>query len=108
MPLRAAPRLAGVWEPKTFGFMVPDAPLSTAGRRLVDRNAAAMRGGKIMHTAWTSCRPGAVSTMTMPREKIVVLQSADELTILFEMPRMIRRVRMNATHPQQPGAELRR
>jgi hypothetical protein len=58
-----------------------------------------MRNGQIMHTAWTSCRPGAVSTMTMPREKILVLQSPEELTILFEMPRMVRRVRMNATHP---------
>ena len=94
------PRLSGIWEPRTFGFMVPEAPLSVAGKELVDRNAAAMAGGKIMHTAWTSCRPGAVSTMTMPREKIVVLQSAEELTILYEMPRMTRRVRMNATHPQ--------
>lgn len=99
----AAPRLGGIWQPRTFGFMVPEAPLSTAGKALVDRNAAAMASGKIMHTAWTSCRPGAVSTMTMPREKIVVLQSAEELTILYEMPRMVRRVRMNATHPQDPS-----
>jgi hypothetical protein len=96
----AAARLGGIWEPRTFGFMVPEAPLSAAGKAQVDRNAAAMTGGKIMHTAWTSCRPGAVSTMTMPREKIVVLQSPEELTILYEMPRMARRVRMNATHPQ--------
>ena len=68
-----APRLAGVWEPKTFGIMVPNAPLSSAGQEIVSRNAAAMQAGKIMQTAWVSCRPGAVSTMTMPREKIVVL-----------------------------------
>ena len=96
----ATPRLGGIWEPRTFGFMVPEAPLSTAGKALVDRNVAAMTGGSIMHTAWVSCRPGAVSTMTMPREKIVVLQSPEELTILYEMPRMTRRVRMNGTHPQ--------
>jgi hypothetical protein len=96
----ATPRLGGIWEPRTFGFMVPEAPLSTAGKALVDRNVAAMTSGSIMHTAWVSCRPGAISTMTMPREKIVVLQSPDELTILYEMPRMARRVRMNGTHPQ--------
>lgn len=96
----ATPRLGGMWEPRTFGFMVPEAPLSAAGRAVVDRNAAAMEGGSIMHTAWTSCRPGAISTMTMPREKIVVLQSPEEVTILYEMPRMVRRVRMNGTHPQ--------
>ena len=92
------PRISGMWEPKTFGIMVPEAPLSQAGRDLVDRGAAAMRNGQIMHTAWTSCRPGAVSTMTMPREKILILQSAEEVTILFEMPRMVRRVRMDAAH----------
>ena len=100
-----ATRLTGIWEPKTFGFMVPDAPLSKAGKAIVDRNAAAMAGGKIMQTAWISCRPGAVSTMTMPREKIVILQAADEVTLLFEMPRMVRRIRMNGAHPAsvEPG-----
>ena len=104
-PAVEAARLAGVWEPKTFGFMVPNAPLSAAGQDIVGRNAAAMQSGKIMQTAWVSCRPGAVSTMTMPREKIVVLESADEVTILFEMPRMVRRIRMNASHPEnsEPG-----
>ena len=97
------PRLGGMWEPATFGFMVPEARLSSAGKALVDRNAAAMADGKIMHTAWTSCRPGAVSSMTMPREKIVVLQAAEEITILYEMPRMTRRVRMNATHVANPA-----
>jgi hypothetical protein len=94
-------RLSGMWEPATFGFMVQGAPLSAAGQAVVDRNAAAMAGGSIMHTAWTSCRPGAVSTMTMPREKILVLQSEDEITILYEMPRMTRRVRMNVGHPEE-------
>jgi hypothetical protein len=100
-----APRLAGVWEPKTFGIMVPNTPLSSAGQDFVSRNATAMQAGKIMQTAWVSCRPGAISTMTMPREKIVVLESAAEVTILFEMPRMVRRIRMNASHPQalEPG-----
>jgi hypothetical protein len=98
----ATPHLAGMWEPKTFGFMVPNAPLAAAGQDIVTRNAAAMQGGKIMQTAWVSCRPGAVSTMTMPREKIVIMESADEVTLLFEMPRMVRRVRMNASHPERP------
>jgi hypothetical protein len=91
----------GVWEPKTFGFMVPNAPLSAAGQEIVTRNAAAMQSGKIMQTAWVSCRPGAVSTMTMPREKIVIVSSADEVTILFEMPRMVRRIRLNGSHPDR-------
>jgi hypothetical protein len=97
----AAVRFTGIWEPKTFGFLVPEAKLSTAGQTIVDRNAAAMAGGRIMQTAWVSCRPGAVSTMTMPRERILVLESPGEITLLYEMPRMVRRIRMNAQHPQQ-------
>jgi hypothetical protein len=100
----AGRRLAGIWEPKTFGFMVPNAPLSAAGKAIVDRNAAAMQSGRIMQTAWVSCRPGAVSTMTMPREKIVIIESAGEVTLLFEMPRMIRRIRMNAEHRRDAAA----
>jgi hypothetical protein len=95
----SASGMTGIWEPKTFGFMVPGAPLSKAGQAVVSRNDAAMTSGHIMQTAWTSCRPGAVSTMTMPREKIVILESPEELTLLFEMPRMVRRIRMNGMHP---------
>ncbi len=101
-----APRLTGIWEPKTFGFLVPEAKLAASGKAIVDRNAAAMAGGRIMHTAWTSCRPGAVSTMTMPRERILVLESPEEITLLYEMPRMVRRIRMGGEHPQalQPSS----
>ncbi len=104
-PVSTATRLAGIWEPKTFGFLVPNAPLAAAGQEIVTRNAAAMQSGRIMQTAWVSCRPGAVSTMTMPREKIVILESGDEVTMLFEMPRMVRRIRLNGSHPEklEPG-----
>jgi len=95
----AVPRFSGIWEPRTFGIMVPEAKLSAAGKAMMDR-ATARPAGSIMHTAWTSCRPGAVSTMTMPREKIVVLQSPEEVTIVYEMPRMTRRIRINGTHPE--------
>lgn len=94
------PRLAGLWEPKFFGILVPEAKFSPLGQQIVDRNAKEMASGRIMHTAWTSCRPGAISTMTMPRERILVMESPEEITILYEMPRMVRRIRMNAEHPQ--------
>ncbi|MEO6367463.1 MAG: hypothetical protein ABIP38_05655, partial [Steroidobacteraceae bacterium] len=98
---------AGMWEPKTFGLFVPEAEakFTASGKDLFARNAAAMKSGHIMQTAWTSCRPGAISTMTMPRESILVLESADEITILYEMPRMVRRIRMGVEHSKniQPG-----
>jgi hypothetical protein len=94
-----SPRFAGVFEPRGFAVTIPNTPLSAAGQEVVARNTAATSRGAILQTAWVSCRPGAVSAMTMPREKIVILETADEVTILFEMPRMVRRIRMNATHP---------
>jgi len=103
----AAPRFTGMWEPKTFGIFVPEADknFTASGKAFFDRNAAAMRSGHIMQTAWTSCRPGAVSTMTMPRELILVLESPEEITILYEMPRMVRRIHMGAEHAKnlEPG-----
>lgn len=100
-PAPVTPRFSGMWEPKTFGMFVPEAEakFTSKGKALFDRNAAAMASGHIMQTAWTSCRPGAISTMTMPRERILVLEAADEITILYEMPRMVRRIRMGEEHP---------
>lgn len=91
--------LHGMWEPVGFHVLIPDTPLNAAGKALVEQNRAAMDSGRIMHTAWTTCRPGAVSSMTMPRELIMVMQTSDELVILYEMPRMIRRIQFNAEHP---------
>jgi hypothetical protein len=98
----AEPRLTGMWESKTFGIFVPEAEakFNASGKSLFDRNAVAMKSGHIMQTAWTSCRPGAVSTMTMPREAIMVLETPEEITVLYEMPRMVRRIHMNAEHPK--------
>jgi len=98
-PAMATARFTGVFEPKGFAVTIPNTPLSAAGQEVVARNTAATSRGAILQTAWVSCRPGAVSAITMPREKIVVMETPDEVTLLFEMPRMVRRIRMNATHP---------
>nr|MBO2514247.1 hypothetical protein [Gammaproteobacteria bacterium] len=90
--------LHGMWEPTRF-HVLTDAPLNAAGEALVQRNRAAMDSGRIMHTAWTSCRPGAISSMTMPRELIMIMQTPREVVILYEMPRMIRRIELDGTHP---------
>ena len=90
---------SGMWEPKTFEVMIHAAPLLPAAKAKVDEYAAERAKGRIVHTAWTTCRPGAVSAMVMPRETIMIMQTPSELTVLFEMPPMARRIRMNANHP---------
>jgi hypothetical protein len=44
--------------------------------------------------------------MTMPRERILILEHPEEITVLYEMPRMVRRIRMNSQHPPSltPGS----
>jgi hypothetical protein len=92
---------AGMWEPKSFNFMVRGAQLLPDAQARVAQFAAERAKGRIVHTAWTTCRPGAVSAMVMPRETIMIMQSPAELTVLFEMPPMARRIRMNAEHPRK-------
>ncbi|HSG33321.1 MAG TPA: hypothetical protein VLA37_02220, partial [Sphingomonadaceae bacterium] len=47
----------------------------------------------------TSCRPGAANAMVMTMNTIAILQTDDEVTLLYEEPRMNRRIRLGAEHP---------
>ncbi len=96
----AAPRFTGMWEAEDLRHVRARGGSEVHGQRQVAlrRNAAAMKSGHIMQTAWTSCRPGAVSTMTMPRERILVL----------EIPRRdhdpLRDAANGPAHPHECGA----
>jgi hypothetical protein len=92
--------LGGMWDSERFFFEIQNPPLLPAAKAKVDSYRAAMRSGKILSTAWTSCRPGAVSAMVMVMNSIMVLQSPSEITLLVEEPRLVRRIRMNGTHPK--------
>ena len=93
--------LGGMWESERFFFQIENPPLTPASQAKVDGYRAAMRSGKVLSTAWTSCRPGAVSAMAMAMNSIMVLQSPAEITLLFEEPRLVRRIRMNGAHPRK-------
>jgi len=90
-----------MWESERFFFQIENPPLTPASQAKVDGYRAAMRSGKVLSTAWTSCRPGAVSAMAMAMNSIMVLQSPAEITLLFEEPRLVRRIRMNGAHPRK-------
>ena len=92
--------LGGMWDSERFFFQIDNPPLSPGAKAKVDGYRAAMKSGKILSTAWTSCRPGAVSAMVMAMNSIMVLQSPKELTLMFEEPRLVRRIRIGGTHPR--------
>jgi hypothetical protein len=92
-------RLGGIWRIEKFIFAIPNAPLLPEAKAAFDRQVRAASDGEILYTAWTSCRPGAPSSMVMPMNSLIVIEGPTDITISFEEPRMTRRVRMNAEHP---------
>jgi hypothetical protein len=98
-------QLGGLWESERFFFMVNNTPKLPQTKEMVDRYAAAMKSGQIIYTAWTSCRPGAFSAMSMVMHSIVILQTEADITISLEEPRMTRRIRLDSKHPRkiEPG-----
>lgn len=99
---RTDPRyLGGIWESERFFVLIGNTPKRPETQALTDRYAAATDNGQILGTAWTTCRPGGPSAMVMVQGTLVVLQSDDEITISLEQPRMTRRIKLNADHPEE-------
>lgn len=92
--------LGGMWDSERFMFLIPNTPKLPQTQEMADRYAAALKAGQIIYTAWTSCRPGAISAMAMAMNSMVVLQGARDITISLEEPRMTRRIRLNSMHPR--------
>jgi hypothetical protein len=92
--------LGGMWESERFMFLISNTPKLPQTQQMVDRYAAALKNGQIIYTAWTSCRPGAISAMAMAMNSIVVLQGDKDITISLEEPRMTRRIRLHSAHPR--------
>jgi len=98
---RSDPRyLGGIWESERFFVLIGNTPKLPETKKMTDGYAQATQSGKILGTAWTSCRPGSPAAMTMVQGSLVVLQSEEEITISLEQPRMTRRIRLNAEHPR--------
>jgi hypothetical protein len=93
-------QLGGIWESERFHIFVSETSKLPHTKAMTDGYAAAMKSGQILQTAWTSCRPGAFSAMSMVMHSIAVIQTETDITISFEEPRMTRRIRLNSKHPE--------
>lgn len=90
----------GIWQIERFVILINDAPMLPHTKKQREDYVKAMNEeGKILFTAWTSCRAGAPSSMAMAKTSVVVLQKDDDITASFDEPRMTRRIYMNAEHP---------
>ena len=91
--------LSGLWEAERFFFQVQDPPVLPETQALLGSYVEKMRDGQIIYTGWTSCRPGAANAMVMTMNTIAILQTDDEVILLYEEPRMQRRIRLGGEHP---------
>jgi hypothetical protein len=97
---RTDPRyLGGIWDSERFFVMIGGTPRLPETEEMIQNYVRATDSGRILGTAWTTCRPGSPSAMFMVQGSLVVLQTDDEITISLEQPRMTRRIRLNTEHP---------
>jgi hypothetical protein len=89
----------GIWESMRFIPVIRDVPMLPETRTLIGGYAAALKSGRILSTAWTSCRPGGISSMVMAMHTVAILHSPTEISLHFEEPRMTRRIRLDGKHP---------
>ena len=98
----------GIWRALPMrtkrAFRIDDPPLTLIADALVRSYEAWGRAGRIVASARTTCRAGAVNATLIPFDTVTVLQNPEGLTVLFASPNIVRRLWLNASHP----ADLKR
>ncbi|MEY4880284.1 MAG: hypothetical protein RJB62_1753 [Pseudomonadota bacterium] len=57
------------------------------------------RAGNVLLPAWSLCWPSGVPLVVNMAEPVQFLQSADHITILYQRDMQVRRIHLNAEHP---------
>ena len=94
---------SGVWRGAFVrtrrAFRIDDPPLLPNSQALVTTYEALGRAGRIVASARTTCRAGAVNATLIPFDVVTILQTDDAITVLFQSPNIIRRLWLDQTHP---------
>ena len=108
----ADPRdLSGLWRPGATPrkkplssvndvFRLEDVPMRPAAKALTDHIEAVRNAGKPVQLASTACRSHAVSTALFPSFVTAIVQTQSSVFLLFEQPRLVQKIRLNAQHPR--------
>jgi hypothetical protein len=67
---------------------------------MIDRRAAIIEGGHPVASASTSCRAVGIATTLFPLYVTAVVQTPNDIYIMFEEPKVVRKIRLNGTHPR--------
>jgi hypothetical protein len=108
-PILAPRDLNGLWKPGVTprkrpltslddAFTLEDPPLLPGAREIVGRYHAIRAAGKLAGLSTHACRSPSMYTTLFPAFVIAVVQTADAVFVMFEQPRLVRKIRLNATH----------
>ena len=92
----------GMWQPVSaksrhpYSFDDPPARQPILDRLARDRGIRST--GKVVGTAWTTCRPGGIIVSLFPFFTVAAMQTEDQLTLFFEDPRVVRRIWLDREH----------
>ncbi len=85
-------------------FLLEDPPLRPNAQALVEQYRAIKLSGRLPALSTHVCRSPGIYTTLFPAFVTSVVQTTDTLFIMFEQPRLVRRIRLNADHPVAPSA----
>jgi hypothetical protein len=92
----------GVWRALPMrtkrAFRIDDPPLTPIADALVRSYEALGRAGRIVASARTTCRAGAVNATLIPFDTVTILQNDEGLTVLFASPNIVRRLWFATAH----------
>jgi hypothetical protein len=117
-PILDARDLNGLWKPGVTprkrplkslddAFLLEDPPLRANAQAVVDRIRSIRASGKLGGLSTHACRSPAIYTTMFPAFVIAVVQTADNIFVTFEQPRLVRKIRLNAKHQVPPTPTYR-
>jgi hypothetical protein len=97
--------LSGMWRAALMrtkrAFRIDDPPLLPNAEALVRLYEAFGRTGRIVASARTTCRAGAVNATLIPFDTVTIMQNDEAVTVLFASPNIVRRLWLNVPHPER-------
>jgi hypothetical protein len=102
--------LNGLWKPGVTprkrplrslddAFLLEDPPLLPRAAAIVEQYRSIRASGKLPALSTHACRSPSLYTTLFPAFVMAIVQTKDTVFITFEQPRLVRKIRLNASHP---------
>jgi hypothetical protein len=88
-------------------FALQDVPVLPKTKAIVDKVAALVQAGHPVATISTSCRAVGIESTLFNLQAAEIVQTANNLYIIFSAPKVTRNIRLNRMHPQHVALSYR-